>query len=204
MRTGHGRTLAFCRSNTWDVWSATPGRARQPTRPSWRRRERPRSRSGTTSSARATLDECAVRSRRKARVRLTPQTVEPTGRGQCAGQPVGDAGDRRRDFRPPRSLGLPGRAGDCEDLVLLKRRDLIEKGWPVGALLDHGGPPEERRRPRGADGPDRPRRPGPRQPAASRPRVERDGLPVREAAVGIRTAGNGWQSTTPARLRSAA
>ena len=25
--------------------------------------------------------------------------------------------------------------GDCEDLVLLKRRDLIKDGWPAGALL---------------------------------------------------------------------
>ena len=25
--------------------------------------------------------------------------------------------------------------GDCEDLALLKRRDLIKKGWPTGALL---------------------------------------------------------------------
>ena len=29
----------------------------------------------------------------------------------------------------------PTRAGDCEDVALLKRLDLIEKGWPVGALL---------------------------------------------------------------------
>ena len=33
------------------------------------------------------------------------------------------------------SLDLPDRKGDCEDFVLLKRRDLIDKGWPVGALL---------------------------------------------------------------------
>jgi predicted transglutaminase-like cysteine proteinase len=29
----------------------------------------------------------------------------------------------------------PTTAGDCEDLVLEKRRELIGKGWPVGALL---------------------------------------------------------------------
>lgn len=29
----------------------------------------------------------------------------------------------------------PDGAGDCEDYVLLKRRTLIERGWPAGALL---------------------------------------------------------------------
>ncbi|PLX37326.1 MAG: transglutaminase [Hyphomicrobiales bacterium] len=29
----------------------------------------------------------------------------------------------------------PKRKGDCEDYVLLKRRELIQRGWPVGALL---------------------------------------------------------------------
>ena len=30
---------------------------------------------------------------------------------------------------------LPDAFGDCEDYVLLKRRELIERGWPSGALL---------------------------------------------------------------------
>ena len=30
---------------------------------------------------------------------------------------------------------LPGNQGDCEDFVLLKRKWLIEQGWPTGALL---------------------------------------------------------------------
>jgi predicted transglutaminase-like cysteine proteinase len=29
----------------------------------------------------------------------------------------------------------PGSRGDCEDLVLLKRRMLAAKGWPIGDLL---------------------------------------------------------------------
>jgi predicted transglutaminase-like cysteine proteinase len=29
----------------------------------------------------------------------------------------------------------PTRQGDCEDVALLKRRDLIQRGYPVGALL---------------------------------------------------------------------
>ncbi len=39
---------------------------------------------------------------------------------------------------------VAGRSGDCEDFALLKRKLLIERGWPVGALLmtvvrDEGG-----------------------------------------------------------------
>ena len=30
---------------------------------------------------------------------------------------------------------LPGAYGDCEDYVLIKRKWLIEQGWPTGALL---------------------------------------------------------------------
>jgi predicted transglutaminase-like cysteine proteinase len=30
---------------------------------------------------------------------------------------------------------LPGSYGDCEDYVLLKRKWLVESGWPTGALL---------------------------------------------------------------------
>jgi predicted transglutaminase-like cysteine proteinase len=31
--------------------------------------------------------------------------------------------------------GYPNGIGDCEDMALLKRRELIADGWPVGALL---------------------------------------------------------------------
>ena len=49
-----------------------------------------------------------------------------------------------RDIEPASDMDVYGREewwaypvdrGDCEDLALLKRRDLIEDGWPVGALL---------------------------------------------------------------------
>jgi predicted transglutaminase-like cysteine proteinase len=49
-----------------------------------------------------------------------------------------------RDIRPATDREAWGReewwdyptvAGDCEDYALLKRRDLIQLGWPVGALL---------------------------------------------------------------------
>ena len=38
-------------------------------------------------------------------------------------------------YRTEEYWTLPQYYGDCEDYVLLKRRTLIEKGWPSGALL---------------------------------------------------------------------
>lgn len=38
-------------------------------------------------------------------------------------------------FGEPEVWTYPDKAGDCEDFVLLKQRKLVEKGWPVGALL---------------------------------------------------------------------
>jgi predicted transglutaminase-like cysteine proteinase len=35
----------------------------------------------------------------------------------------------------PEYWAFPGRYGDCEDYVLLKRKRLIERGWPAAALL---------------------------------------------------------------------
>ncbi len=79
----------------------------------------------------------------------------------------------------------PPTAGDCEDIALLKRRDLIEKGWPVGALLmtvvrqangeghavltvltDRGDLVLDNLK-------------------SSDPGVERDALPVRQTAIGV-------------------
>ena len=39
------------------------------------------------------------------------------------------------DARGTDRWNIGGATGDCEDFVLLKRRELIEKGWPAGALL---------------------------------------------------------------------
>jgi predicted transglutaminase-like cysteine proteinase len=35
----------------------------------------------------------------------------------------------------PEVWEFPGESGDCEDFVLLKRRELMERGWPAAALL---------------------------------------------------------------------
>ena len=38
-------------------------------------------------------------------------------------------------FGTPEVWSFPSIRGDCEDYVLLKRRLLVEHGWPIGALL---------------------------------------------------------------------
>lgn len=80
--------------------------------------------------------ECGVASRVAVRVRLTPelwnQLVSVNARVNLSVKPATDMQVYGRD----EVWAYPdGGRGDCEDLVLLKRRSLIDKGWPVGALL---------------------------------------------------------------------
>jgi len=80
-------------------------------------------------------DECNVKSAYEERVRLTAERWNEL---------VGVNNKVNTEIRPATDMELYGRpefwtypttAGDCEDLVLLKRRILQEKGWPTGALL---------------------------------------------------------------------
>jgi predicted transglutaminase-like cysteine proteinase len=79
--------------------------------------------------------ECNVRSSGSQRIRLTPQLwnqlVAVNAEVNLAVKPATD----QEIYGRPEVWAYPGARGDCEDLVLLKRRDLIEQGWPVGALL---------------------------------------------------------------------
>jgi predicted transglutaminase-like cysteine proteinase len=79
--------------------------------------------------------ECNVKSSGSARVRLTPglwnQLVAVNAEVNLAIKPATD----EEIYGRPEFWAYPTSEGDCEDLVLLKRRDLIEKGWPVGSLL---------------------------------------------------------------------
>jgi predicted transglutaminase-like cysteine proteinase len=79
--------------------------------------------------------ECNVRSSGPARVRLTPQLwndlVAVNAEVNLTIKPATD----EEVYGRPEFWAYPTTKGDCEDMVLLKRRDLIEKGWPVGALL---------------------------------------------------------------------
>jgi predicted transglutaminase-like cysteine proteinase len=79
--------------------------------------------------------ECDVKSARSSRVELTPELwnelVAVNAEVNLAIKPATDD----EVYGRPEFWAYPTTRGDCEDLVLLKRRDLIEKGWPVGALL---------------------------------------------------------------------
>lgn len=79
--------------------------------------------------------ECAIRTSSPSRVNLTParwnELVAVNDAVNTAIKPVTD----EELFGKPEVWFYPTDKGDCEDFVLLKRRDLIAKGWPVSALL---------------------------------------------------------------------
>ncbi len=83
------------------------------------------------------MAECTVRSRHDPRVRLTPtKWNELVAVNAEVNRDITSATDEEIYGRPevwayPDKIG----EGDCEDFVLLKRRDLIKEGWPTGALL---------------------------------------------------------------------
>lgn len=84
---------------------------------------------------RSHVDECGVRSAGLTQVRLTPglwnQLVAVNARVNLSVTPATD----EEVYGRPEVWAYPAGRGDCEDLVLLKRHELIGKGWPVGALL---------------------------------------------------------------------
>ena len=63
--------------------------------------------------------------------RLWQQLIDVNSAVNRAIQPITDADL----FGEPEVWYYPTVAGDCEDYVLLKRRELINLGWPAGALL---------------------------------------------------------------------
>jgi len=86
---------------------------------------------------RSHVAECSVHTSKETRVRLTPaKWNELVAINSGVNRTIHAATDEEIFGRPevwayPDTIG----EGDCEDLVLLKRRDLMQKGWPVGALL---------------------------------------------------------------------
>ncbi len=83
------------------------------------------------------MAECMVKSRGNPRVRLTPKKWNQLVAVNAeVNRDIISATDEQIYGRPewwayPDKIG----EGDCEDFVLLKRRDLMRKGWPAGALL---------------------------------------------------------------------
>jgi len=78
--------------------------------------------------------ECIGRGSSQAE-RLTPERwremEETNALGNLLIKPVSDL----EGYKTEEVWAVPGSYGDCEDFVLLKRKWLIERGWPTGALL---------------------------------------------------------------------
>ena len=75
--------------------------------------------------------------------------------------------------------------GDCEDYALLKRRMLIQSGWPRAALLVTVVRDKNGQRSRRADGDHRQGRLRPRQSERAHPALVRDRLPLHQAPIPV-------------------
>ena len=116
-----GSLMAPALASTSDAWMATTGRTSQPI--------------GHYEFCQSHASECAVRSKTPSRVHLTPQLWNQLVAVNAAVNLSVIPATDEEIYGRPEVWAYPGQKGDCEDLVLLKRRDLIEKGWPVGSLL---------------------------------------------------------------------
>ena len=80
-------------------------------------------------------DECQIKTRGDARVHLTAarwnDLVAVNSAVNRAITPVTD----EDLFGREEVWVYPSTKGDCEDFALLKRRELIKRGWPIGSLL---------------------------------------------------------------------
>jgi predicted transglutaminase-like cysteine proteinase len=69
------------------------------------------------------------------RVALTPERMEELRQvNEIANRTVRPVSDLEL-YGISEYWTLPGNRGDCEDFALLKQRLLMERGWPMGALL---------------------------------------------------------------------
>ena len=80
-------------------------------------------------------DECVERSPAMTRTHLTPALWNELVAVNASVNLTIKAATDDEIFGSSEYWAYPDVAGDCEDLVLLKRRELIEKGWPAGTLL---------------------------------------------------------------------
>jgi predicted transglutaminase-like cysteine proteinase len=80
-------------------------------------------------------DECSERSSGGSRVRLTPALWNELVAVNASVNLTIKAATDDEIFGRAEYWAYPDIAGDCEDMVLAKRRTLIEKGWPAGTLL---------------------------------------------------------------------
>lgn len=79
--------------------------------------------------------ECQIKTRGDARVKLTPaRWNQLVAVNTAVNKAIAPATDEEL-FGKEEVWTYPSTSGDCEDFVLLKRRELIKRGWPTGALL---------------------------------------------------------------------
>ena len=79
--------------------------------------------------------ECSVHSESRVHVRLDrARWKELNEINQSVNTSIRPATDQDMYGRPE-VWDFPKRSGDCEDYVLLKRKRLLDKGWPAAALL---------------------------------------------------------------------
>ncbi len=79
--------------------------------------------------------DCAVRSASRVHVRLDQaRWKELTEINEAVNTGIRPATDQELYGRPE-VWEFPDGAGDCEDFALLKRKQLMAKGWPAAALL---------------------------------------------------------------------
>jgi predicted transglutaminase-like cysteine proteinase len=79
--------------------------------------------------------ECAVRNAYAPMVRLTSKRFDQlTTINDFVNQSVRPVTDQDL-YRVAEHWTYPNTSGDCEDYALLKRRQLIQRGWPAGALM---------------------------------------------------------------------
>ncbi len=79
--------------------------------------------------------DCAVRSASRVHVRLDQaRWKELTEINESVNTGIRPATDQEL-YGKPEVWEFPDDAGDCEDFALLKRKQLMAKGWPAAALL---------------------------------------------------------------------
>lgn len=84
---------------------------------------------------RSNPEECARETRANTRLDLTSERWrELVGVNTLVNRNIEPVSDMEL-YGELEHWALPGKKGDCEDYVLLKRKLLIERGWPSDALL---------------------------------------------------------------------
>jgi len=90
---------------------------------------------GYSEFCRQYREECQIKTRGDARVKLTTaRWNELVAVNSTINKAVKAVTDEEL-FGREEVWAYPTSMGDCEDFVLLKRRELIARGWPIGSLL---------------------------------------------------------------------